>query len=145
MVLLLGDGNDILQTNGLFNDVLAVDGGPGDDILNGGNSADSLGGGSGMDAVFGGTGNDTLEGGAGPDSYFGEAGDDLLRNGYDNDDFNGNAGTDTVDYSGIGASFDPGPVFPSPTARSASSVTFDGINERRERTTSTWHFGTNRG
>lgn len=76
-------------------DGAALDGGDGDDLLNGRPSTakrtrDNLVDPS-SDALTGGNGNDTLDGGTGDDSLFGGAGDDTVR-GADGDDFlNGGA------------------------------------------------------
>ena len=76
-----GDGDDTLQ------------GGPAADILNGGNDDDTLHGGGGDDSVRGAPGNDLVEGGAGDDTMTNEPGADI---------FDGGAGArDTIDYSAI--------------------------------------------
>ena len=55
-----------------------VEGGPGDDILCGGRSADKLFGGPGDDLIYGEEENDTIFPGAGDDRVLGSAGDDRI-------------------------------------------------------------------
>ncbi|WP_282445552.1 putative Ig domain-containing protein [Massilia antarctica] len=71
-------GNDWLQTYvpGLLN------GGSGNDTLQGSSSSDILNGGSGDDLLNGGDGNDILDGGAGDDVLNGEGGLNTYRFGY---------------------------------------------------------------
>lgn len=118
-----GDGADLLKgfmtdwTNSLFggagNDTLVagsgsenpawLEGGPGNDVLQGSDGDDSL---------FGDAGNDTLDGGVGHDSLFGDSiftadsedfrriGNDLLLGGDGEDQLVGDAGNDTLDGGG---------------------------------------------
>jgi Ca2+-binding RTX toxin-like protein len=83
-----GEGDDIRD------DVEAVVGGAGDDVLTGGDHADMLLGGNGDDTLAGGLGNDSLIGGNGLDWFV----EGSAPNG--SDIFNGGAGLDTLDYSG---------------------------------------------
>ncbi|HHC29724.1 MAG TPA: calcium-binding protein, partial [Rhodobacterales bacterium] len=92
---LLGEGNDIYR--GRFGAVDGtVEGGNGDDVLNGGLRADSLDGGGGADLLRGRAGDDTLVGGFEDDRLFGGRGDDviipgegvdMMKGGRDNDTF----------------------------------------------------------
>jgi Ca2+-binding RTX toxin-like protein len=118
-----GDGNDVIS-GGEGHDSLS--GGLGNDTLTGSTGNDILNGGHGNDALQGTIGDDTLDGGPGVDLYLGGDGDDRLINSYSSDDLNGNAGMDTVDYSVVGASYDPSclPVFDCPIG---VHVTFDGV------------------
>ncbi len=89
VVVMGNDGNDII-TNNLTSIPSILNGGRGDDTLNGSNGAgthDILLGGEGNDSLFGRGGRDVLIGGDGHDSLLGGAGDDLLIAGatiYDN-------------------------------------------------------------
>jgi Ca2+-binding RTX toxin-like protein len=93
-------------------DVLAVNGGPGDDMiipaaitaatpLAGeewlGVGSQTFEGGPGDDLVFGERGNDTLLGGEGNDRLYGGIGDDLLRGGPGQDQLAGGHGVDSID------------------------------------------------
>jgi uncharacterized secreted protein with C-terminal beta-propeller domain len=64
--------------------------------LNGGGGDDSLDGGAGRDKLVGGPGGDSLNGGLGNDSEFGDDGNDLLAGDEGDDDLTGDAGNDTV-------------------------------------------------
>lgn len=61
------DGDDVVMADGLTADAiqLIADGGNGDDVLIGGDGADTLRGGAGDDVLIGGPGNDLLDGGIG--------------------------------------------------------------------------------
>ena len=92
-----GDGNDTIDgyeagdilRGGAGNDTLRSHGGI--DVLEGGADQDTLQGGSGPDDLFGGDGDDTLEGGTGDDDLFGQSGNDRYR-------FAGaNLGSDRID------------------------------------------------
>ena len=71
------DGNDVINGNGGFYDILFGLGG--DDILNGGSGFDHLLGGAGNDTLNGGGDDDILRGDAGVDTFDGGFGIDLLR------------------------------------------------------------------
>jgi Ca2+-binding RTX toxin-like protein len=80
-------------------DSIAVDGGAGDDIINGmavtaGVAGFALSGGAGDDVLLAGRGGMTLSGGAGDDVLFGGSGDDVLLAGTGNDILAGGAGND---------------------------------------------------
>jgi Ca2+-binding RTX toxin-like protein len=86
-----GPGNDNLQGDG-GDDTLV--GGTGGDGLSGGAGNDTLDGGDGLDGLLGGVGNDTLEGGDG------DADRDILIGAGDRDSFNydaGGGGPDRID------------------------------------------------
>ncbi len=90
-------GNDAFrvdQVNGAFADeALTVDGGSGNDNLNGGDGAELFLGRSGHDAVDGNRGDDTGVLGSGRDSFRWDPGDG-------SDDVEGQSGTDTLDFNG---------------------------------------------
>ncbi|MGI9031609.1 MAG: calcium-binding protein [Ilumatobacteraceae bacterium] len=96
----LGSGADqfrVDQANGAFADeALSVDGGSGDDVINGGDAAETLSGGSGNDAIDGNRGDDTGLLGSGSDSFRWDPGDG-------SDVVEGASGTDTLDFNGAGA------------------------------------------
>lgn len=71
-------------------------GGPGDDVLTGGNGNDRVYGASGNDVLSGGAGNDKLKGASGHDTLLGGSGGDDLKGGSGNDRLNGGAGSDRV-------------------------------------------------
>jgi hypothetical protein len=73
-------------------------GGNGDDVLSGGDGADTLSGANGNDILFGGAGIDHLDGGNGTDILVGGAGDDVLTGGEGPDTFviTVDAGRDTI-------------------------------------------------
>ena len=95
-----GGGNDqfrVDQANGAFTDeALTVDGGGGDDTLNGGDGAELFIGGGGRDAVDGNRGDDTALLGIGQDSFRWDPGDG-------SDVVEGDNGTDTLDFNGAAA------------------------------------------
>jgi hypothetical protein len=99
-----GSGDDqfrVDQANGAFTDeALTVDGGNGDDTLNGGDGAELFIGGNGQDAVDGNRGDDTALLGNGQDSFRWDPGDgsDVVEgeNGTDTLDFNGAAGDEIM-------------------------------------------------
>lgn len=75
---------------------LTIDGGDGDDVINGGSGNDSIDAGNGQDAVAGGDGNDTINGNNGNDVLTGDVGDDSIFGGDGADTINGNDGSDMV-------------------------------------------------
>lgn len=72
----LGGGGDQFVGGGSWGADVTVDGGPGNDEIQGGTGDEQLLGGPGRDAIRGGSGNDSIVGGPGPDRVFGEAGRD---------------------------------------------------------------------
>jgi len=90
-----GEGNDSLTVLAHSNEVAAVglDGGPGDDVLTGADSNDTLGGGEGNDRLIGAVGADVLNGGAGNDTL-------VWNNGDGSDTLNGDAGNDGTEVNG---------------------------------------------
>jgi hypothetical protein len=100
IVVSLGSGNDTFrvdQVNGAFADeALTVDGGSGNDVMNGGDGAERFIGSSGNDAVDGNRGDDTGELGSGNDSFRWDPGDG-------SDVVEGASGTDTLDFNGAAA------------------------------------------
>jgi Ca2+-binding RTX toxin-like protein len=115
------DGNEILGTP--CNDRIVVppaveyvNGGPGNDVIVGANSApvaastgspetglhlevgsQTFEGGPGNDVVYGDRGNDTLRGNAGNDRLYGGIGDDVLEGGEGDDLLSGGFGSDKID------------------------------------------------
>ena len=69
-------------------------GGPGDDVLKGGNNLDRLVGGRGIDRLLGDGLRDTLRGGRGEDTLLGEGDPDQLFGGPEDDRLRGGAGRD---------------------------------------------------
>ena len=91
----VGTGNALnnVISGGDLADTLAGLGG--NDTLNGGIGIDLLDGGEGNDTLNGGDDDDTLLGGAGTDTLNGGDGNDILDGGLANDAMNGGAGDDT--------------------------------------------------
>ena len=96
-------GDDVLRSQQASNDLL--DGGAGNDNLQGRDGDDSLEGGTGDDELrgqadndwlYGGDGNDRLNGGAGNDWLYGGNGDDRLFGGVGDDALFGDAGNDKL-------------------------------------------------
>jgi|GEM_PF-1937287 len=77
-----------------------LDGGDGDDYLQGEGGNDTLLGGAGDDLIFGDDGSDRLEGGTGNDQLFGDAGDDDLVGGAGENILFGGSGNDTLFSAG---------------------------------------------
>jgi Ca2+-binding RTX toxin-like protein len=73
-----------------------INGGLGDDRIEGRDGDDRLVGWEGDDVVDGGVGNDTVQGGDGDDAIAGGGGDDLIDGGNGDDAINAGAGNDTV-------------------------------------------------
>jgi RHS repeat-associated protein len=102
-----GLGNDRIEGTPL-GDILTGGGGDdkirghgGDDQINGGSGADFLFGGDGDDLIIGGAGDDLIFGGAGSDALRGAAGADLLYGEAGDDDIRGGTGNDFL-YGGTG-------------------------------------------
>jgi hypothetical protein len=83
----------------------SLDGGAGNDRIQGGSFDDVLSGGTGNDSIDGGSGDDTIVGGPGNDAQTGGPGDDSFHESAEgggangSDTIRGGPGTDTVDYS----------------------------------------------
>jgi Ca2+-binding RTX toxin-like protein len=94
-----GNGNDTFYATGNLAALTAItmDGGAGDDEINGSNGADTLIGGSGNDRLDGNQGGDTILAGAGNDSIAWDPGDG-------SDTVEGGSGTDTLSFNGSGSS-----------------------------------------
>ncbi|CAN7602605.1 T1SS-143 repeat domain-containing protein [Neorhizobium sp. LjRoot104] len=95
------DGSDIIllpQSYTSGTDPLYMEGGAGDDVLQGSNvQADHILGGSDNDLISGLGGNDTLDGGSGDDEIWGGEGDDKIYGNADNDTLIGGKGDDLLD------------------------------------------------
>lgn len=78
-------------------DPIVVDGGRGDEEINGGAADDELNGGRGNDVINGGDGNDTIEGGRDDDEIDGGDGDDVINAGRGDDNVIGGDGNDFID------------------------------------------------
>jgi hypothetical protein len=72
------DGDDSASVSGSIEIMAMLEGGYGNDNLDGGSAADVLNGGAGDDKIIGGQGRDILIGGTGADRINGNAHDDLL-------------------------------------------------------------------
>mgnify|MGYP001195038828 CR=1 FL=1 len=94
-----GDGNDALLGNS-GNDFLS--GEQGVDQLYGGDGNDALLGNAGNDRIAGENGVDSLHGGDGDDTLFGGSEDDILYGDTDNDSLTGGSGADSL-FGGSGA------------------------------------------
>ena len=78
IVVIACDGDDKVTISGGISLPALIDGGNGNDNLNGGNGPNIILGGAGDDQSNGGSGRDLLIGGTGADRLVGNAGDDLL-------------------------------------------------------------------
>ena len=101
----LGDELDGVGVYGLTSIPASLHGGPGDDYLSGGRTADVLRGDAGDDYLYAGDGGNDVDGGEGDDEIFSDTGTDVLRGG---------DGFDSVEFS---RTEDPAPQF---------SITLDG-------------------
>ena len=79
-----------------------IDGGEGEDNLRGAGGNDTIFGGQAMDNLFGDMGDDSLDGGDHEDDLIGGGGEDTLEGGADNDQLQGGFGDDTL-FGGAGA------------------------------------------
>lgn len=92
----LNGGNDVYDgRNGITTGI--IDGGAGNDLLVGGETADSFLGGGGNDRMFGLGGNDQFEAEEGENQMYGGAGDDFGTGGEGNDIIRGGKGDDFFD------------------------------------------------
>jgi Ca2+-binding RTX toxin-like protein len=101
------DGDDVMtfKTTTLTN-IMAIDGGAGNDTITGTAFDDTIYGGDGDDSLVGGAGNDTFNGGKGHDILVGGAGDDSFYTSDGADVYNGGAGYDVVYASRNGAAIE---------------------------------------
>jgi Ca2+-binding RTX toxin-like protein len=90
------DGDDIIEVIVDGPSITYVDGGEGNDTIEGSDQADVLVGGTGDDIINGHGGNDWLHGGAGNDTLDGGAGEDLVVGGEQNDVLYGDTETDHI-------------------------------------------------
>jgi Ca2+-binding RTX toxin-like protein len=93
---IMGSGNDNVTGNASAN---TINGGAGNDILNGGDGNDSLIGDAGTDTLYGGNGNDIIRSDGDSGSYYGDAGNDLMYSGLGNETMDGGSGIDTIDHT----------------------------------------------
>lgn len=100
-----GGGNDLVVIDAGVGHRVTVEGGAGDDNIQGGSGADTLRGGmdndqitggAGHDTIHGGTGDDVLDGQAGDDALYGEDGGDILTGGTGRNVLYGGANGDTL-------------------------------------------------
>jgi Ca2+-binding RTX toxin-like protein len=84
--IVLRDGDDHATVAGNVDRMVIMDGGRGDDRLNGGGGPNILLGGIGNDRLLGGSARDVLIGGIGSDELNGNGGDDILIGGWTNYD-----------------------------------------------------------
>ena len=89
--------SDSLKGSGLSSTKEFLDGGAGDDTLQGFAGSDVLVGGNGDDEIIGNQGSDLLDGGSGDDQLFGGAGHDELNGGDGGDYLWGGLGSNTID------------------------------------------------
>lgn len=82
IVIYSNGGDDQVSVSGGVTKPVLIDGGLGDDQLNGGSGGNILLGGGGNDQLTGGIGNDILIGGFGADKLIGQDGQDVLVGGY---------------------------------------------------------------
>ncbi|HEX8856167.1 MAG TPA: calcium-binding protein [Thermoleophilaceae bacterium] len=121
----LGGDDSVSASNGVGAlTLLSVDGGAGNDTVNGSDGPDLLVGGEGNDVLGGGAGDDRIVGDRGSDTMNGGAGDDTLvwNNGDGSDVMNGDDGRDDVEVNG------------SPTAGDVFTVQPNGARIKFDRT-----------
>ena len=88
-----GPGNEVLDGT---EDADVISGGPGNDVIDGQEGDDLIRAGSGDDQAFGSEGNDTIQAGSGDDEVDGGEGDDLIVGGSGDDDIAAGEGNDVV-------------------------------------------------
>lgn len=107
LILNANGGDDTFSATGALAIALTIDGGPGNDTLNGSFAADVLIGGDGDDFIDGNQGSDLVFLGAGNDTFRWDAGDgsDTVegQDGADTLLFNGSNGSEIIDISPNGA------------------------------------------
>ena len=102
----LGGADSLTASDGVgARTLLSVDGGVGDDTINGSDGPDLILGGEGNDVLNGGGGDDRIVGDRGADTMNGGSGDDTLvwNNGDGSDVANGDDGRDDVEVNGAPA------------------------------------------
>jgi len=122
----LGGADSLASADGVgARTLLSVDGGAGDDTINGSDGPDLILGGEGNDALNGGAGDDRIVGDRGTDTMDGGTGDDTLvwNNGDGTDVMNGGDGRDDVEVNGAPAAGDIFTVQPN-----GSRIKFDRTN-----------------
>ncbi|HEX7244655.1 MAG TPA: hypothetical protein VF245_03710 [Solirubrobacterales bacterium] len=95
-VVTAGPADDIVKVAASVQVPATLSGGPGRDVLQGGNGADKLIGGAGRDVLSGGGGNDAIYGGAGNDVLNGGSGNDALWGGPGRDVLHPGSGHDSL-------------------------------------------------
>ncbi len=94
-----GPGDDVIQAGGvggLSAEDVRIDGGDGNDLLDAGGGFGKLRGGAGADRLLGGPEADALDGGSGADTLSGGEGNDALNGGGGQDRLFGGAGSDEL-------------------------------------------------
>ncbi|WP_187170339.1 calcium-binding protein [Salidesulfovibrio onnuriiensis] len=162
-ILLGTDGNDVLTAavdtdlvKGLGGDdtIYGFQGGiptASNATLDGGSGNDLINGGAGAEIIFGGYGDDTLNGGAGNDVIYGfqgsgspgasGAGSDVMAGGLGDDTLYGGAGSDTYKYElgdGNDVIQDSGPSSDVDTLVLGEGITTDSITVTRGMTEDPW-------
>lgn len=92
-----GAGNDGIVVDADVLQAVRIDGGAGDDVIQGGGGRDLIDGGAGRDVIRGGGDRDLIRGGLGADSLFGGGGDDVLYGLEGQDRLRGEGGRDYLD------------------------------------------------
>src|SRR4029079_1061666 len=108
IVVVLCDGDDQATISGGITIPARIDGGAGNDQLNGGNGPNIVLGGSGDDMLLGGSARDLLIGGTGADRLVGNFSDDILIAGTTSYDANDAALTALLDLWSSSASYADG-------------------------------------
>ncbi|WP_349363819.1 MAG: DUF5801 repeats-in-toxin domain-containing protein [Roseitalea porphyridii] len=109
-----GSGDDVLIGGDEANTLIGNDGDDllagrnGADLLEGGAGNDTLSGGGGSDTIHGGDGNDVINGGTNGDTLFGDAGDDEISGGAGGDTIDGGAGDDIIEGGSGGDNIEGG-------------------------------------
>lgn len=96
-VLIGGQGADTIEGNG-GNDQINGDGGA--DVIDGGAGDDEINGGGGADIILGGDGNDIIDGDSGDDTIDGGAGNDVIDGSGGDDQILGGLGDDILNGGG---------------------------------------------
>jgi Ca2+-binding RTX toxin-like protein len=124
-----GDGDDTITVATTKVNSVTVDGGNGNDVINGNAGDDLLRGGAGNDTLNGGDGDDRIIGDTGGDTMSGGNGNDTLvwNNGDGSDKMDGDGGGgDEVEVNGSTASGDQFTIKPNPA--DPTRVRFDRLN-----------------